>query len=76
VRARDGRGDRDGLQTVEEVLDERASTYPDGALRAKGAVEQLAHGDDADGARLVAQQRIDVVDLARELEVDEHVGVD
>jgi hypothetical protein len=58
------------------MLDKRPAPSPDGAAGAKNPLQQLADGDDADRAFLVAEQRLDVLRWLRSLEVDQDVGVD
>lgn len=60
------------MQAGEDVLGERSPAGPGGAGRAKDPVQQLAHGDDADGTVLVAEEVV----VPASLGVDQQVGVD
>jgi hypothetical protein len=57
-------GDRDRLESCEEVLDERPPPGPARAACSVDAVQQLADRDHADRALFVADERLDRGTLA------------
>lgn len=60
VRAGDRLCDRHRLELCEHVLDEGAPAIAAGSRRPVDAVEQLAHGDDADRPLFVADERLEL----------------
>jgi hypothetical protein len=69
-------GDGDGLEPAEEMLHEGTPLRPACSPRPENTVEQLAHGDDADAAFLVAEELVDLGSTDPTFEIDQKVGVD